>query len=99
MPYYCAHYTNHPDGITHDGTTVLIKTNIKHHQANSYHREHIRATNIIVEDWISPITISSVYCPPKYHIVNEHFSIFLKTLGKRFVDGDFNAKHTPGNHA
>lgn len=34
-------------------------------------KEYIQATSIMVEDWIGPITIIALYCPPKHSIKKE----------------------------
>lgn len=40
----------HPDGKAHGGSAILIRKDIKHYETNSYCKEHIQATSIIVED-------------------------------------------------
>lgn len=71
-----------------------MKSRIKHHQANSFCKEQIQATNVVMEDWNSPITIAAIYYPPKHKINNELFTEFFGTLGDRFIEGgDYNAKY------
>ncbi|XP_018368700.1 PREDICTED: nardilysin-like [Trachymyrmex cornetzi] len=54
----------------------------------------MQATNVVIEDWFSPITISAIYCPPKHATKQEDFENYFETLGNRFISGgDFNAKH------
>lgn len=85
----------HPDGKAHGGSAILIKSNIRHHQSETYCKDHIQATSVVVFDWISDITISALYCPPRHTIKEEHFNDYFKTLGNRFIAaGDYNAKHT-----
>jgi hypothetical protein len=55
---------------------------------------HLQATSVTVEDWIGPLTIAAVYCPPKHAVKAQQFRSFYATLGHRFLaGGDYNAKH------
>lgn len=84
----------HPDGTAHGGSAIIIRNNIKHHVTNAYQTEQIQATNVVVEDWLGPLTISAVYCPPKHKIKENDFALYFKTLENRFISGgDYNAKH------
>lgn len=92
---YKDYHTTHPDGKAHGGSAILIKKKINHHQAISHRDEQIQATNVMIKDWIGPIMISAVYCPPKHKIKKDYFIKFFKSLGNRFIaGGDYNAKHT-----
>ena len=43
----------------------------------------------------TPITISSVYCPPRHRITKDLIKPFFESLGNTFIcGGDFNCKHT-----
>ena len=85
----------HPDGKAHGGSAIIIKKHIKHHLANSFQKEYIQATNIVVYERAGPITFSAIYCPPKHNIKSKEFSDFFASLGNRFLaGGDYNAKHT-----
>ncbi|KNC27031.1 hypothetical protein FF38_02315 [Lucilia cuprina] len=58
-----------------------------------YKKDHIQATSINKPD--SRVTISSIYCPPRYNINRKQFLDYFKTLGPRFIAAsDYNAKHT-----
>lgn len=95
IPGYTIYYTNHPDNKAHGGSAILIRSNIKHHLLGSYCKHHIQATNIVLSDWTSDITLSAIYCPPRYTIKEADFNDFFQTLGSRFIaGGDYNAKHT-----
>lgn len=95
IPDYTSYHTIHANGKAHGGSAILIRSNIKHHQAQPYQMDYIQATSIVVYDWISNITISSHYCPPRHTVKEEQFNDYLKTLGNRFITGgDYNAKHT-----
>lgn len=59
-------------------------------------REHLQATNIILEDWAGSITISAIYCPLKHAMKENPYVTFFNTLGNRFIaGGDYNAKNNP----
>lgn len=94
IPQYDFYHVNHPDGKARGGSGILIRNVIKHHQGAHYCSPEIQATNIIVEDWLGPLTISSIYCPPKHNIKKEMYMSFFRTLGNKFLAcGDYNAKH------
>lgn len=89
------YHTDHPDNKAHGGSAVFIRSNIKHHILQGYCKNYIQATNIVITDWISDITISALYCPPRFTIKEMEFSNFFQSLGNRFIaGGDYNAKHT-----
>ncbi|XP_011063431.1 PREDICTED: RNA-directed DNA polymerase from mobile element jockey-like [Acromyrmex echinatior] len=91
---YTTYHTLHPAGTAHGGSAIIIKNTIKHHLSNNYQTEKMQATNVVIEDWISPITISVIYYPPKHATKQEDFESYFETLGHRFISGgDFNAKH------
>lgn len=95
IPGYNMYHTNHPDNKAHGGSAVLIRSNIKHHVLKDYCKNYIQATNIVISDWISDITISALYCPPRFTIKETEFNDYFKSLGGRFIaGGDYNAKHT-----
>lgn len=95
IPNYTLYHTMHPDGRAHGGSAILIRSNIKHHQAQPYQKDYIQATSVVVYDWISKITVSSLYCPPRHTVKKEQFDDYFKYLGNRFIaGGDYNAKHT-----
>lgn len=50
IPNYITYATNHPDGRAHAGEAIIIRTDIKHHELAKYETDHIRATNISIED-------------------------------------------------
>lgn len=94
IPKYVIYDTKHPDGTSHGGTAIIIKSNIKHYEIQKYERDFLQATSIVVEDWNGPITFSAIYCPPRHTISKDKFTEFFKTLGNKFVaGGDYNAKH------
>lgn len=89
------YHTMHPDGKAHGGSAILVKSNIKHHLSQSYCKECIQSTSIVVNDRNGYITVSSLHCPPRHTIKEEQFNEYFKTLGNRFIAAsDFNAKHT-----
>lgn len=56
---------------------------------------YLQAISVRLEDRAGHITLSAVYCPPKYNIMDNVFYEYFKTLGNRFISsGDKNAKNT-----
>jgi hypothetical protein len=94
IPDFTTYITNHPDNTAHGGTAIIIKTSIKHFENPKYQLEFLQGTSVTVEDWQGPLTLSSVYCPPRHNITSNQFNDFFNTLGHRFLSGgDYNAKH------
>jgi hypothetical protein len=95
IPNYSIYDTQHPDGTAHGGTVIIIKSTIKHHLHSHYNREYLQATSVTIEDWVAPLTLAAVYCPPKHVIKANQFPSFYSALGPRFLaGGDYNAKHS-----
>jgi hypothetical protein len=94
IPNYKIYDTQHPDGTACGGTAVIIKTGIKNNLHDHYNLDHLQATSVVIEDWIGPLTLVAVYCPPKYNTKAEQYQRFFDILGQRFLaGGDYNAKH------
>lgn len=94
IPKYKIYDTKHPDGKAHGGTAVIIRDNILHHEREKFSKDFLQATSVIIEDELSPLTISAIYCPPKHNNKKEDYEEFFQTLGNKFiVGGDYNAKH------
>ena len=89
IPNYTIYDTQHPHGTARGRTTIIIKNGTKHHTL-----EHLQATSVTIGDWLGPLTIAAVYCPPKHAVKAEQFLNFFTILGQRFLaGGDYNAKH------
>jgi len=48
-----------PDGKVHEGTALIIRNDIKHHEIGKFQREFLQVTSII-EDWNGCITTSAM---------------------------------------
>lgn len=91
---YNIYTTNHPDGTAHGGTAILIRSSIEHYELPQFKTEHIQATSVNIQHRNGHFNISSVYCPPRHSISEEHFNTYFKSLGPRFIaGGDWNSKH------
>lgn len=94
IPNFTLYNTNHPDNTAHGGSAVLIKNTIKHYELPKFQQDHLQASSVVVEDWAGPITLSSVYCPPRHAITSVMFENYFNILGNKFIaGGDYNAKH------
>ena len=51
----------HPDGTAHGGSAILIKNNIKHQEGQNFRTKELQATNVVIEDKASHITISFIW--------------------------------------
>jgi exonuclease III len=82
---------NHPDGKAHGGSATIIKDFINHYVLQKYEE----ASSIKIMSFPYPLTVSAIYCPPRYNLKKSHFETFFHALGNQFIaGGDFNSKHT-----
>lgn len=95
IPYHSVYFANHPDGTAHGGSAIIIKNSICHTELESYVTNKIQAALVKIQTFEWPITISSIYSPPRHTISTEEYTNFLSTIPSPFVvAGDWNAKHT-----
>lgn len=76
IPDYSIYCTNHPDGTAHGGSTVIIKSTIKHHLSDKYQTPYIQATSITIVEWTGHIVTTAIYCPSRHTIKENQFSDF-----------------------
>ena len=82
------HKTNHPDGKAHGGTGILVRNRLRQF-TSQWVLKRLYTGNVDPK-----VTISSVYCPPRFTIAIDKFEEFFSSLGIRFLAcGDYNAKH------
>lgn len=92
---YKIYHALHPDNTARGGSAVIIRDNTDHYEELTYEEKDIQAVAICLKTRKYPVTVSSIYCPPRYMIKKEQYVSFLTSLGNRFVlGGDFNAKNT-----
>lgn len=85
---------NHPENKARGGAAILIKSTIKYEIADPIAEPYLQAAGIKIVCDNCPISIYSVYFPPRYNVKCDKFENFFKALGNKFiVGGDFNAKH------
>jgi hypothetical protein len=95
IPYCTTYYANHPDGTAHAGSTLIIKSQLKHYVVEPYIRNKIQSTIIKLESMTRPITIAAIYSPLRHSISCQEYEDFLLQLGPHFlVAADWNTKHT-----
>jgi hypothetical protein len=86
--------TDHPDNTAKGGTAIAIRSCLKHHPLPPTAQNYIQSTSISISTASSPLTLASVYCPPRFSIHPNTFTQFFQSLGPRFIaGGDYNAKH------
>lgn len=92
---YLIYHTMHPSNTARGGSAIIIKNNLKHHEEEKFASYNIQATTITIDTIKQKLTISAIYCPPRYTIQShEYVEIFEKLNGRFIIGGDFNAKHT-----
>lgn len=96
IPHYAVYNAAHPDASRkrRAGAAIIIRQGIKHFLLGKVEMPHIQAANVVIEDWLGPLTISAAYCPPNYPANKISFTNYFNELGNRFIaGGDFNAKN------
>lgn len=92
---YKVYHALHPNNTSRGGSAVIIKENIFHYEQLKYEKEEIQAVSVCVKTKDCPVSISAIYCPPRYSVKTDQYMTFLNGLGNRFIlGGDFNAKNT-----
>jgi hypothetical protein len=77
------------------GSAIIIKNNIKHFEEEKCETRDIQVTIVTVETSKQRLTVSAIYCPPRYNIyANEYKTVFDKMNSGFITGGDFKAKHT-----
>jgi hypothetical protein len=91
---YTTHHAIHPANTGHGGSAI-IKNNIKQSEEETYITRGILTTIVTVKTAKQNLTVSTIYCPPRYCIYANEYKILFDKLNSRFIiGGDFNAKHT-----
>lgn len=91
---YSIYCSNHPDNTAHGGCAVLIRNSIKHYMLPNVQFNCLQAASIVIESRNGPLTVSAVYCPPRFNLSFQDFDNFFQSLGNKFLaGGDYNAKH------
>lgn len=92
---YKTYHALHPHNKARGGSAVIVKESIKHHEVNKYEEPDIQSVAICITTKLYPLTIASIYCPPRYAIKKDTYKRLLNLLGEKFIlGGDFNAKNT-----
>lgn len=92
---YNVYHTIHPDNRARGGSAVIIRSCIKHYEEAKYSSYEIQATTITVAMTNQLLSLTSIYCPPRYAIEADQFVELLTQQRHSFIiGGDFNAKHT-----
>lgn len=85
---------NQPHDNAHAGSAILIKSSIKYEVTNIISQPFLQAVCIKLICDFRPISICSIYFPPRFKVSSQDFQNFFDLLGPRFiVGGDFNSKH------
>lgn len=91
---YKVYNTFHPSNKAKDGTAVIVKDNIIHHEENNIQTNEVQLTVIEIKSTKQTFRVGALYCPPKFSIKKPTFHNIIKNMGERFIlGGDYNAKH------
>ena len=95
LPRYTVLHTTHPDDTAHGGAAIIIRSSLRHHEHLRLQTNELQAITVHLETLPWPLTVSTIYCPPRHAPPLTTYAAFFQTLGPRFlVGGDWNAKHT-----
>jgi hypothetical protein len=93
IPKYTVYYANHPDGRAHGGLAIIIKNSLRHRELRPYITDKIQSAKVKIETSIGPITIATIYSPPRHMVSTQEYQHYFNTLGFHFIAaGDWNAK-------
>jgi hypothetical protein len=94
MRGYQVYRCDHPDGTSHAGAAVLVKSSLMHHALPTSPKDYMQAASVVISLQNFDVSVASVYCPPRHRITYQQFGTFFSNLGNRFLaGGDFNSKH------
>jgi len=82
IPGYHLITSHHPDGTSHAGFAILIRTFIHFNSLPNTTEDYLQACAISINLNHIPITISAAYCPPRHnkkHSSSNNFSLRLVT--------------------
>lgn len=87
-------YTTHTinsSGELHDGSAILVKSNIKHKITNEFDTDILQVT---IETTAGPINIATTYLPPRRpYLPITDFHRLASNNTPTYILGDLNAKH------
>ncbi|VVC34750.1 Endonuclease/exonuclease/phosphatase [Cinara cedri] len=87
IPGYRIISTPHPDDTAHAGAGIIIRSSLQFQQEPPIQEDYIQAAVIKLIIKHIPITIASVYCPPKHKINLTQYEQFFIALGHYFIVG------------
>ena len=94
IPGYITYKSNHPDNTAHGGVAIIIKSTLSFSPLPNFTRDYLQSCAVTIKLNNIPITIASIYCPPKHNISAPQFNDYFSTINSNFITGgDINAKH------
>jgi hypothetical protein len=69
------------------GSAVIIRNNMKHFEEEKYVTRDIQAAIVTVETSKQRLTVSVIYCPPRYNIYANEFKTLFDKMNSRFIIG------------
>jgi hypothetical protein len=95
VPHYTINYANHPDGTTHAGSAIIIKSTLKHYELEPFITNQIQGTAVRLVALSRPMVIAALYSPPRHSTSAEEYNHFLTQPGTYYlVDGVWKANDT-----
>jgi hypothetical protein len=90
---YTSYHAIHPANTARGGKGIIIKNNVKHFEEEKYVPRDIQVTIATVKTSKQTLTVSAIYCPPRYCICANEYKILFDKLNSRFIIG---GEHTHG---
>jgi len=78
---------DHPDGTSHGGSAIIIKSSLFYNQMQNINTSYLQAANIKIKINHLNVTISSAYFPPGQQITEPKLQSFLQSLSSFFIIG------------
>jgi hypothetical protein len=92
---YVTCHTIHPANTARGRSAVIIRNNINYFEEEKYVICDIQATIVTAETSKERLTVSAIYCQPRYNFYANEFKTLFDKMNSRFIfGGDFNAQHT-----
>lgn len=91
---YDIYHTVHPSNNSRGGSAVIVKSSIEHWLENKIGVQEFQATTVTIIVDKSPLSITSVYSPPRHNIKSKQYEELINAHKHKFMmGGDFNAKN------
>lgn len=94
IPGYTLLKSNHPDNKAYGGVAIIIKSTLSFFPLPNFSQDYRQFCAVSIKLNNIPITIATIYCPPKHNISSTHFLDYFSSISSNFIVGvDIKVKH------